>query len=83
MYVPAFTERGEARGRGFPEWVPMQLRMIADVGDVNKPGQMEAVFRTDRKRNGKLDFVVHSTAFSPSTSETLYVDGADLVRAIS
>jgi hypothetical protein len=22
----------------------MQLRMIADVGDVNKPGQMEAVF---------------------------------------
>jgi|RhiMethySRZTD1v2_1073278.scaffolds.fasta_scaffold82107_4 hypothetical protein len=49
MYVPAFTERGEARGRGFPEWVPMQLRMIADVGDVNKPGQMEAVFERIEK----------------------------------
>ena len=48
MYLPAFTERGEARGRGFPEF-PMQLRMIADVGDVNKPGQMEAVFERIEK----------------------------------
>jgi hypothetical protein len=27
----------------------MQLRMIADVGDVNKPGQMEAVFERIEK----------------------------------
>ena len=33
--------------------------------DVNVPGQMEAVFETIAKKWGKLDFVVHSIAFSP------------------
>ena len=33
--------------------------------DVNMPGQMEAVFERITKEWGKLDFVVHSIAFSP------------------
>jgi len=33
--------------------------------DVNAPGQMEAVFERIAKELGKLDFVVHSIAFSP------------------
>jgi enoyl-[acyl-carrier protein] reductase I len=33
--------------------------------DVNAPGQMEAVFERITKEWGKLDFVVHSIAFSP------------------
>jgi enoyl-[acyl-carrier protein] reductase I len=33
--------------------------------DVNKPGQMEAVFERITREWGKLDFVVHSIAFSP------------------
>ncbi len=33
--------------------------------DVNTPGQMEAVFERIAKDWGKLDFVVHSIAFSP------------------
>ncbi len=33
--------------------------------DVNKPGEMEAVFERIAKEWGKLDFVVHSIAFSP------------------
>jgi enoyl-[acyl-carrier protein] reductase I len=33
--------------------------------DVNTPGQMEAVFERITKDWGKLDFVVHSIAFSP------------------
>ncbi len=33
--------------------------------DVNEPGQMEAVFERISKEWGKLDFVVHSIAFSP------------------
>ena len=33
--------------------------------DVNQPGQMEAVFERIGKEWGKLDFVVHSIAFSP------------------
>jgi enoyl-[acyl-carrier protein] reductase I len=33
--------------------------------DVNVPGEMEAVFERIAKEWGKLDFVVHSIAFSP------------------
>jgi len=33
--------------------------------DVRKPGEMEAVFSRIEKEWGKLDFVVHSIAFSP------------------
>jgi enoyl-[acyl-carrier protein] reductase I len=33
--------------------------------DTNVPGQMEAVFETIARKWGKLDFVVHSIAFSP------------------
>jgi enoyl-[acyl-carrier protein] reductase I len=33
--------------------------------DVQKPGEMEAVFERIEKEWGKLDFVVHSIAFSP------------------
>src|SRR5262249_9598349 len=33
--------------------------------DVNKPGEMEAVFERIAKDWGKLDFVLHSIAFSP------------------
>ena len=34
--------------------------------DVNAPGQMEAVFERITKEWGKLDFLVHSIAFSPT-----------------
>ena len=33
--------------------------------DVSKPGEMEAVFETIAKTWGRLDFLVHSIAFSP------------------
>jgi enoyl-[acyl-carrier protein] reductase I len=33
--------------------------------DVNKPGEMEAVFEAVAKKWGSLDFLVHSIAFSP------------------
>src|SRR3979411_1544912 len=33
--------------------------------DVNTPGQMEAVFERITKDWGKLDFLLHSIAFSP------------------
>jgi len=33
--------------------------------DVNKPGEMEAVFDRIAEKWGKIDFVVHSIAFSP------------------
>jgi enoyl-[acyl-carrier-protein] reductase (NADH) len=33
--------------------------------DVNKPGQMEAVFERITEEWSSLDFVVHSIAFSP------------------
>jgi enoyl-[acyl-carrier protein] reductase I len=33
--------------------------------DVQKPGEMEAVFENIEQKWGKLDFVVHSIAFSP------------------
>src|SRR5512141_1864580 len=33
--------------------------------DVNEPGQMEAVFKKIGEEWGKLDFLVHSIAFSP------------------
>src|SRR6185295_15121207 len=36
--------------------------------DVNAPGQMEAVFERISKEWGKLDFVVHSIAFSPKNT---------------
>ena len=36
--------------------------------DVNAPGQMEAVFERITKDWGKLDFLVHSIAFSPKNA---------------
>jgi len=33
--------------------------------DLNKPGEMEAVFDRIAEKWGKIDFVVHSIAFSP------------------
>ena len=33
--------------------------------DVNKPGEMEAVFEQIAKKWGRLDFIVHSIAFAP------------------
>jgi enoyl-[acyl-carrier protein] reductase I len=45
-----------ARELGAPIMMPL---------DVNTPGQMEAVFESVSKNWGKLDFVVHSIAFSP------------------
>ena len=46
--------------------------------DVNKPGQMEAVFERITKEWGKLDFVVHSIAFSPK--EALHGRVVDVSR---
>src|SRR5262245_26017947 len=46
--------------------------------DVNKPGQMEAVFERITKEWGSLDFVVHSIAFSPK--ETLQGRVVDVSR---
>jgi enoyl-[acyl-carrier protein] reductase I len=47
---------------------PLALELEAPIFvplDVNVPGQMEAVFAQIAKVWGKLDFVVHSIAFSP------------------
>jgi enoyl-[acyl-carrier protein] reductase I len=46
--------------------------------DVNAPGQMEAVFERIAKEWGKLDFVVHSIAFSPK--EALHGRVVDVPR---
>jgi enoyl-[acyl-carrier protein] reductase I len=46
--------------------------------DVSKPGQMEAVFEKITKEWGKLDFLVHSIAFSPK--EALQVRVVDVSR---
>src|SRR5690242_3903166 len=46
--------------------------------DVNVPGQMEAVFQTVADRWNRLDFVVHSIAFSPK--ETLQGRVVDVGR---
>jgi enoyl-[acyl-carrier protein] reductase I len=46
--------------------------------DVNAPGQMEAVFDRIAKEWGKLDFVVHSIAFSPK--EALHGRVTDVSR---
>jgi enoyl-[acyl-carrier protein] reductase I len=46
--------------------------------DVNTPGQMEAVFERIGKEWGKLDFVVHSIAFSPK--EALHGRVVDVPR---
>lgn len=46
--------------------------------DVTKPGQMEAVFESIAKKWGKLDFVVHSIAFSPK--EALHGRVVDVPR---
>ena len=52
--------------------------------DVQKPGELEAVFDRIGKEWGKLDFVVHSIAFSPKdTLQGRVVDvgrHSDLVR---
>jgi enoyl-[acyl-carrier protein] reductase I len=46
--------------------------------DVQKPGEMEAVFEHIEQKWGKLDFVVHSIAFSPK--ETLQGRVVDVGR---
>ena len=46
--------------------------------DVNAPGQMEAVFKRIEKEWGKLDFLVHSIAFSPK--DTLHGRVVDVGR---
>ena len=46
--------------------------------DVKKPGQMEAVFKRIAEEWGKLDFVVHSIAFSPK--EALHGRVVDVSR---
>ncbi len=54
------------KARKFVE--PLALALEAPIFlplDVNTPGQMEAVFERIEKEWGKLDFVVHSIAFSP------------------
>ena len=40
---------------------------IAMALDVEQPGALEAVFDTVRERWGRLDFVLHSIAFAPTT----------------
>ena len=47
--------------------------------DVNAPGQMEAVFKRIEQEWGKLDFLVHSIAFSPK--EALHGRVVDVDRA--
>jgi enoyl-[acyl-carrier protein] reductase I len=47
--------------------------------DVNAPGQMEAVFKRIEEEWGKLDFLVHSIAFSPK--EALHGRVVDVDRA--
>jgi enoyl-[acyl-carrier protein] reductase I len=46
--------------------------------DVSKPGEMEAVFEQITKKWGRLDFLVHSIAFSPK--ETLQGRVVDVPR---
>ena len=48
--------------------------------DVNVPGQMEAVFKRISEEWGKLDFVVHSIAFSPK--DALHGRVVDVSRTV-
>jgi enoyl-[acyl-carrier protein] reductase I len=60
---------------------PLALALGAPIFlplDVNRPGEMEAVFEKIRKEWGKLDFVVHSIAYSPK--ETLQGRVVDVPR---
>jgi enoyl-[acyl-carrier protein] reductase I len=49
---------------------PLARRLEADIAmglDVEQPGALEAVFDTIATRWGRLDFVLHSIAFTPKT----------------
>jgi enoyl-[acyl-carrier protein] reductase I len=47
---------------------PLALELEAEITaalDVSRPGELEAVFETIRKKWGRLDLLVHSIAFAP------------------
>lgn len=58
-----------AKAMKYVEPLAQELEALLMPLDVNVPGQMEAVFERIAKDWGKLDFLVHSIAFSPK--ETL------------
>ena len=61
------VERDDARvGDGDAEYISCEITQHGVVTlRVNAPGQMEAVFERITKDWGKIDFLVHSIAFSP------------------
>jgi enoyl-[acyl-carrier protein] reductase I len=51
-----------------PHVEPLALELEAEITaalDVSRPGELEAVFETIRKKWGRLDLLVHSIAFAP------------------
>lgn len=56
------NEKAEPHVRPLAEEIQASLLMPLDV---EKPGQLEAVFDRIRSEWGKLDFVIHSIAFAP------------------
>jgi enoyl-[acyl-carrier protein] reductase I len=51
-----------------PHVEPLALELGAEVTaalDVSKPGELETLFETIRKKWGRLDLLVHSIAFAP------------------
>jgi enoyl-[acyl-carrier protein] reductase I len=64
LAVTYLNEKAEPYVRAVAEALPACLIMPCDV---TLPGQLEAVFERIRKEWGKLDFVLHSIAFSPAT----------------
>src|SRR4029077_15459393 len=54
-----------AKAYKYVEPLAQELEALLMPLDVNVPGQMEAVFERINKDWGKLDFLVHSIAFSP------------------
>ena len=51
-----------------PHVEPLAMELEAEITaalDVSKPGELEALFDTIRKKWGRLDLLVHSIAFAP------------------
>ena len=62
LAVTYLNEKAEPYVRPLAEQLEAQLILPLDV---EKPGQMEAVFEAIAGKWGRLDFVVHSIAFAP------------------
>jgi enoyl-[acyl-carrier protein] reductase I len=62
LAVTWLNEKAEKYVRPLAEQIDADIMMQMDV---EKPGELEAVFELIRERWGRLDFVIHSIAFAP------------------